>query len=197
MNNIIIKLKIAIVLVWCFLSLSYISYHTQNGTTSSSINLPQTEEHPQKVSERILLLELKSQYNLPEAEAEWWASEIAFAAHFQGVPSILLLALIAIESNFQVEAASSAGAIGPAQVIPYWWNHLGYDLTDPGENIMAGASILNKYKQSCGNWKCAMAAYNVGITDYAAGKNLGAQNRYLRKAGKQLKLMDSPPLISL
>jgi hypothetical protein len=163
--------------------------HTPNKSTELidlELPAPKLSHHPLTISEHFLYNELVTKYQMEPEEAEWWSKEIAWAALQKKVPDSHLLALIAVESSFNKSAISSVGAIGPAQVIPEYWNSLGYDLNNPSENIMAGAEILYLYKEECGSWRCALAAYNVGITNYTLGKQVGAQQRYLAKIQNQL-----------
>lgn len=91
------------------------------------------------------------------------------AAKMYGIEPKYLLAMIAKESSFKPKVRSRHGAIGLMQVMPLW----GYsreELSDYRRNIMQGTSILASYRDSCGGMRCAIEAYNVGITAYKAGK---------------------------
>jgi len=68
-----------------------------------------------------------------------------------------------MESSFRKNVTSDMGAIGPAQVKPYWSLFCGgANLSDPAENIYCGAQILAHYRDQCGSEQCALSAYNVG-----------------------------------
>lgn len=97
------------------------------------------------------------------------------------VPPEIIISIIATESSFRRNVKSHVGAIGPMQVLPSAWESLNYDPSDFYDNIQMGGYIIKKYKDSCGNWKCAFKAYNVGIGNYKRNKQLPAQKRYITK----------------
>ncbi|WP_018234173.1 lytic transglycosylase domain-containing protein [Thioalkalivibrio thiocyanodenitrificans] len=113
-----------------------------------------------------------------ELEAAGW---ILRASARTNVPWEILSALIATESSYRLNVRSATGAVGPAQVQPLWWDSLGYDLKDPAQNILAAAVILQEYRKACGDWDCALRAYNVGLTAHLAGQQRKAEERYIRK----------------
>ena len=127
---------------------------------------------------------ISTNFKLKDAEANDIAKIIYFAAMEFEIPIEKLVALIAIESGFKSSAKSSEGAIGLAQVKQsVWQGYLDrdYDLYSPDDNVLAGAEILTKYKEKCGNWSCALKAYNVGITNYMRNVSTTAMNRYIKK----------------
>lgn len=76
----------------------------------------------------------------------------------------LVLAIIEIESNFNVKAVSSAGAIGLMQVMPEW-RELGLDgdLKDIDTNIHHGIVVYGFYEKMYNNdMRIALSAYNRG-----------------------------------
>ncbi|WP_239255897.1 lytic transglycosylase domain-containing protein [Listeria ilorinensis] len=73
------------------------------------------------------------------------------------VPAALIKRIIEVESGFNPNAISSAGATGLMQLM------YGTDRTDPETNIMQGTKQLAGYiKQYDGDLKLALAAYNAG-----------------------------------
>ena len=78
----------------------------------------------------------------------------------------LVLALIAIESNFNPNAVSPTGAQGLTQVMPSWKASLGItqDLRDVDTSIKTGLHILGSYEQTFGGLELALTAYNRGPT---------------------------------
>ncbi len=75
----------------------------------------------------------------------------------------LILALIAIESQFDPFAVSSVGAQGLMQVMPFWKKKLGHaddNLFDVATNIRYGTAILTYYVQRYHSVRKALAAYN-------------------------------------
>lgn len=89
------------------------------------------------------------------------------------VPYDLLCAIIRTESSFDVQAVSSAGAIGLMQLMPSTAREIAdrigetYDenkLFEPETNIKYGCFYIRYlYKNLGENWDTACAAYNAGI----------------------------------
>lgn len=76
----------------------------------------------------------------------------------------LVAAVVEAESRFKPTARSGAGAIGLMQLVPRTGRWMGArDLTNPSQNIAAGAKYL-KYlnKRFDGNQEKVIAAYNAG-----------------------------------
>ena len=98
------------------------------------------------------------------ATATEFSGWILEASKRQGLSPELLASVVFIESSFRKEVTSDMGAIGPAQVKPYWGLFCGSaNLADPAENIYCGAQILAHYRDLCGSEQCALSAYNVGM----------------------------------
>ncbi len=75
----------------------------------------------------------------------------------------LIRAVIQVESRFEPEAVSSAGAMGLMQLMPA--TAASYAVTDPfdpGQNIMAGANVLRQHLDRFSDLRLALAAYNAG-----------------------------------
>lgn len=76
----------------------------------------------------------------------------------------LIFALIEVESAFQAEAISSAGAQGLMQVMPFWKNEIGRpqdNLFDLDTNLRYGCTILAYYlRLEEGDLTRALARYN-------------------------------------
>lgn len=71
-------------------------------------------------------------------------------------------AMIRVESGFQPEAVSPAGAIGMAQLMPTTAEVLQVDAHDPVENLDGGARYLLAQMHRFGSIELALAAYNAG-----------------------------------
>lgn len=84
------------------------------------------------------------------------------AALKHNVPEDLFLRLVQQESGWNPGAASSAGALGLAQLMPGTANRLGVDIDDPAQNLEGGARYLRQMYDQFGTWKLALAAYNAG-----------------------------------
>ncbi len=85
------------------------------------------------------------------------------AACAHGVPVELMDAVVLAESRYQVLAASSAGAVGLAQLMPDTARALGVaNRRDPRANLRGGARYLRQMLDLFGSPVVAVAAYNAG-----------------------------------
>ncbi|WP_404377568.1 lytic transglycosylase domain-containing protein [Vreelandella aquamarina] len=88
-------------------------------------------------------------------------------AKLAGLPPELILALIQVESAFDADAISSAGAVGLMQIMPFWVEELGLpmdDLTEPNRNLRYGCTILAHYLAvERGDFTRALARYNGSL----------------------------------
>jgi soluble lytic murein transglycosylase-like protein len=121
-----------------------------------------------------------------------YAVHVAEAARRFGIPEDWIWAVMRVESNGDMRAVSSAGAMGLMQIMPTTWAnlraryHLGSDPFNPRENILAGAAYLREMHDRYGNATAMLAAYNAGpgrYEDYAAsGRPLPRETQtYLAK----------------
>jgi soluble lytic murein transglycosylase-like protein len=99
--------------------------------------------------------------NLPAA-AKPWLNAIRDAATRNGVDPELLTSLVWVESSFQPDALSPAGAIGLAQLMPDTARSLKVDPHDPTQNLDGAARMLSGLITTFGDVGQALAAYNVG-----------------------------------
>jgi soluble lytic murein transglycosylase-like protein len=95
------------------------------------------------------------------------ARGVIMQADAQGLDARLLVALIAVESDWHPEAISSAGAVGLGQLMPGTAGELGVDAADPQANIHGVAvhlrALLDRYARSRrSQYVLALAAYNAG-----------------------------------
>jgi hypothetical protein len=79
-----------------------------------------------------------------------------------GLPQQLLPAVASVESGFQPNAKSSAGAEGLMQLMPTTAANLGVDPLDPSQAIGGAAQLLAGYLKQFGSVPLALAAYNAG-----------------------------------
>lgn len=122
---------------------------------------------------------IQKAYSVESATANRVSPMIIQSADKYNVDPILLAAMIRQESSYRNSVISPAGAVGLTQVIPsYWQQTCPGDLYNESSNIQCGTYILSKYNQSSGNWKKALAYYNVGPSGYE-------NNRKMRKQGKR------------
>ena len=121
-----------------------------------------------------------------------YAVHVADAARRFGIPEAWIWAVMRVESNGDVRAVSSAGAMGLMQIMPGTWaslrarHGLGRDPYDVRDNIMAGAAYLRAMHDRYGNAMAMLAAYNAGPGRYdeylSRGRPLPAETRaYLEK----------------
>lgn len=99
----------------------------------------------------------------PAASARW-ASLIDQVAAEHAVDAHLLHAIVTVESAYNPQARSHAGALGLMQVIPATGKRFGAsDLLDPLQNLRAGTAYLVWLnKRFNGNLELMLAAYNAG-----------------------------------
>lgn len=144
---------------------------------------------PKETKEKVEIRNtLMAAYLLDITKADWLADNVLIAKQIYGVPPEKMLALISVESKFDEHAVSNKNAVGFTQVRPsVWADEIPYDIYIPADNILAGAHILNNYRTECGNWDCALKAYNVGITNFKAGKKEGAAKRYVKKIKTEIE----------
>jgi soluble lytic murein transglycosylase-like protein len=150
------------------------------------------ELDPITIKKQNIRRQLIDLYSIDDTQVDWWATQIAYASEAFNVPENIMMSVIAVESEFDIFATNASGAKGPAQVIRgVWGKQLGLNIDDPGQNIYAGAYVLDHYRKQCGNWECALKAYNVGIGNYKAGRKKDSQTRYLLKVQTELAMIDS------
>lgn len=121
-----------------------------------------------------------------------YATHVADAARRFGIPEHWIWAVMRVESNGDVRAVSTAGAMGLMQIMPGTWaglrarHRLGSNPFDVRNNIMAGAAYLRAMHDRYGNVTAMLAAYNAGPGRYdeylSRGRPLPAETRaYLAK----------------
>ncbi len=93
-----------------------------------------------------------------------WRQHIREAADKYRVPEELLLAVMAVESNFDHQALSEKGAMGLMQLMPGTAKEMYVtDAWDPAQNIEGGARYLRILaNQYGGDMVRTLAAYNAG-----------------------------------
>jgi len=108
------------------------------------------------------------------------------AAYRFGVPGSWIRAVMQVESNGDVRAASPEGAIGLMQIMPQTWAELraryrlGVDPHDAHDNIVAGSAYIRELWERYGA-PGFLAAYNAGPARYedhlATGRPLPAETQ--------------------
>ena len=84
------------------------------------------------------------------------------AAIRHGIDPDLFERLVNQESRFKPNLTSSAGAYGPAQLMPGTAKDLGVDINDPLQNLDGGARYFKAQLNKFGSNELALAAYNAG-----------------------------------
>jgi len=100
---------------------------------------------------------------MPEHDPERWREAFQAATAQWGLPPGLLEKVAEVESGFDPEAISPAGAVGLMQIIPRF--HPDVDPTDPVASINYAGRYLSELKDRFGTWELALAAYNAGPTN--------------------------------
>ncbi|MFQ3587986.1 MAG: lytic transglycosylase domain-containing protein [Fimbriimonadaceae bacterium] len=104
----------------------------------------------------------RSAFRIPTAPPAL-APLIARAAQSAGIDPGLLDAVVAVESSYDPNARSRAGAMGLAQLMPATAAELGVrNPFDPAENLFGGARYLSQMLARFGDVRTALAAYNAG-----------------------------------
>jgi hypothetical protein len=91
-----------------------------------------------------------------------YQSTVAMASAQYNVPASILAAVLKIESGFNPNAQSSAGAEGIAQFEPGTAAGLGVNPWDPQSAIPGAAKLLSQEYAKYNSWTLALAAYNGG-----------------------------------
>jgi soluble lytic murein transglycosylase-like protein len=124
---------------------------------------------------------------LATSRFERWREQIRGAAEKYKLPEALLLAVMAVESNFDQRALSEKGAMGLMQLMPATARDMFVaDAWDPVQNIEGGARYLrvlaNQYE---GDMVKTLAAYNAGPEAVrrsgGAVPNIPETREYVRK----------------
>lgn len=119
-----------------------------------------------------------------------WSQYYEGAGKQFNVEPNLLRAIVQTESGGDPNAVSSAGAIGPAQILPETAASLGVaDSKDPQQAIYGAAKLLDENLTRYKNTEDAVRAYHGG-TDQA---NWGPKTQdYLQKVSKAYKQISAP-----
>ena len=104
-----------------------------------------------------------------------------FQAIMQTFDPVLIATVIAIESEFRIDAVSPSGARGLMQLTPEKLD----DWKNVSKNIQVGASYLKEQLDRLGDLDLAMAAYNAGPTTVARYRGIPPYKetiQYVKKA---------------
>lgn len=150
----------------------------QTGVPGSGAELPVAAVAepvvPRDPKHRVLAVHLSQRYGILPDIAEEWVSAAHVASERVGVDPLLVLAVIAVESGFNPNAESRAGAQGLMQVVPRFHEgeleeHGGRGAVfDPTVNIVVGTRILEQYIRRMGSLEAALQRYNGASSDATA-----------------------------
>jgi soluble lytic murein transglycosylase-like protein len=113
-----------------------------------------------------------------------FASLFAQAGAEYGVDPKLLAAVAQVESGFNPEAGSGAGAQGLMQFMPGTARSMGIDPWDPASAIDGAARLLADNRRQFGSTELALAAYNAGggaVQRFAGIPPYAETQTYVRK----------------
>ena len=140
----------------------------------------ETSLRPESSAEhRALAAHLSQRYRVAPGAAEEVVKAAHLASERAGIDPLLVLAVIAIESSFDPNAVSLAGAEGLMQVVPRYHGdtleeHGGSDsVRNPETNILVGTHILEQYIRRTGSLEAGLQRYNGALSDVSG--------RYSRK----------------
>lgn len=126
-----------------------------------------------------------SMSGVPSYVPKAWIPWVGTAASGTGMPAAVVAAQIDDESGFQLDVTSPAGAEGPAQFLPSTFKQYGPKNGSPfnqQDSLVAYQNYMNALlSQYDGNIRKALAAYNAGPNNIAAG--YGYADTILAKAG--------------
>jgi len=97
-----------------------------------------------------------------DGQARWLAGALISAAQRARLDPRLLASVVFIESRFNHQSISSAGAEGLGQLMPGTAAGLGVDPRDPWQNLVGAARLLRLDLDEFGTMPLALAAYNAG-----------------------------------
>lgn len=135
----------------------------------------------------------ETRLRLPRATYQTMVDAIADSSLRYGVAPETILAVIRIESTFDIDAESEAGAIGLMQLLPSTAEEIARELRmqwsgdetlrDPAANIEMGTYYLTKLLGRFDDLSLALAAYNEGPGRIAgrATENARLTTDYARK----------------
>ncbi len=117
-------------------------------------------------------------------------AHIAEASHLYAIPEALIRAVIKVESDYDPNVVSCAGAKGLMQVMPYEEKSEHIDhVFDPRENILAGTRMLRtKANHWNGDLVLTIASYHAGtgaVTKYKGVPPYATTQQYVKWVVKQ------------
>lgn len=148
----------------------------QSVTTDSQAEPPTQRVNPSREArEKLALTEYLARKYKQSLEGTHRIVQAAYhEGAQQGVPPLLILAMVEKESSLRPDLVNFYGAVGLMQVVPRYHQEKLVDLKNPADlhkpevNIHVGSRILAEYlKGSRGNLPTALARYSGGARGYA------------------------------
>jgi soluble lytic murein transglycosylase-like protein len=99
---------------------------------------------------------------LTPAQARWVSAALRAAAASERIDVRLLAAVVYVESRFEHQSVSRAGAEGLGQLMPDTAAGLGVNPRDPWQNLVGAARLLREDYEEFHSVPLALAAYNAG-----------------------------------
>lgn len=179
-----------------FLGARYSDYNERHSATAATvevqkIRITHLQQEALRLRTALLLRDAleEAHLKLPRDTYRAMTDAIADASLRYEVPPETILAVIRIESGFDVNATSEAGAVGLMQLLPSTAEEVARELRlpwrgeqilkDPAANIQMGTYYLTKLLGRFNDLTLALAAYNEG-PERVAG-NAGPSNDYARR----------------
>ncbi|HLW60212.1 MAG TPA: lytic transglycosylase domain-containing protein [bacterium] len=110
----------------------------------------------------IAALAYASNPRLTRSQAAWLGQAVEAAAEREALDPWLLASVIYVESRFNHQSISSAGALGLGQLMPGTAQAAGVNPIDPWQNVLGAAEILRWNYLEFRTWPLALAGYNAG-----------------------------------
>jgi soluble lytic murein transglycosylase-like protein len=136
---------------------------------------------------------------LSGVDAQRLAQSIIYYSVNHGLDPRLIMAVIAVESNFNINAVSSKGALGLGQLMPGTASGLGVDPYSPDQNLEGATRLLRGHLSRFGanntnvqppTWdqiRLALACYNAGsgaVRKYQGVPPYRETQNYIKKVGR-------------
>jgi soluble lytic murein transglycosylase-like protein len=123
-----------------------------------------------------------------------YADVLSQAASANGLPGSLLAAVAQVESGFNPQAVSPAGAQGLMQLMPSTAAGLGVDPFDPRQAADGAARLLARDLRDFGSLPLALAAYNAGagaVRQYGGIPPYAETQAYVGKVQSAMAAIDA------